>query len=127
MARHGLRVRVAAALVTTAAVALAVAALTLLSPLEHKLRSQQVRDLASEAAQSRPTFSELDSTNPKVLTAHLRRTARRLATISGSRVAVLDAHGHVLFDTDPHQSDGFKDVPAALATDRPVRRVLTNR
>ena len=124
MARHGLRVRVAAALVITAAVALAVAALTLLSPLEHKLRSQQVRDLAAAAVQSRPTFSEIDSSDPRALSLHLLRAARRVATITGARVAVLDARRRVVFDTDPDQPDGFRDVPAALRTDRPVRRIV---
>jgi signal transduction histidine kinase len=127
MARYGLRAQVAAALVVTAAVALLVAAIALLSPLEHKLRTQQVRDLASAAAQSRPTFREVDSSNPKAVSLHIRRTARRLATITGARVAVLDAHRHVLFDTDPDQRDTFRDVRKALATDRPVRRVLTDQ
>lgn len=129
MARHGLRVRVAAALVVTAAVALAVAALTLLSPLEHKLRTDQVRDLASAAVQSRAVFSEVDSTDPNGLAPHLERSARRLATITGARVVVLDSQRHVVFDTDPDakEADNFPDVPAALRTDRPVRRVLTNR
>jgi signal transduction histidine kinase len=127
MRRHGLRARVATALVITVAVALAVAALTLLPPLERKLRTQQLRDLVTVAAQSRPSFSESDSTDPKALALHLRRTARRVATISGARVAVLDSNRHVLFDTDPDQPDGFRDVGAALATDRPVRRILLNR
>lgn len=127
MARHGLRVRVAAALVVTAAIALAVAALTLLSPLERNLRTQQVRDLATLAAQSRSAFSEFDSTDNKALALHLRRTARRVATTTGARVAVLDAHRRVLFDTDPDQPDGFRDFRRALATDRPVRRILTDQ
>src|SRR4051794_737176 len=120
----GLRGRIAAAVFLTAAVALAVAAFGLLSPLEHKLRSQQVRDLVTAAVQSRPSFSEFDETDPAALRATLRRRVRRVATGTGARVALLDAQRRVIVNTDPDARDGFKDVPPALRTDRAVRRIV---
>src|SRR4051794_38738390 len=120
----GLRGRIAAAVFLTAAVALAVAAFGLLSPLEHKLRSQQVRDLVTAAVQSRPSFSEFDETDPAALRATLRRRVRRVATGTGARVALLDAQRRVIVNTDPDARDGFKDVPPALRSDRAVRRIV---
>jgi signal transduction histidine kinase len=120
----GLRARVAAALVLTAAVALGVAAIALLSPLEHKLRTQEVRDLVSAAVQSRPSFTELDTTAHS-FSSRLDRRVRRVASITGARAALLDANGRVLYDTDPDHPDSFGDAAAALATDRAVRRIVT--
>src|SRR4051812_4119373 len=123
--RHlGMRGRVAASLALTAAVALAAAAIALLSPLEHKLRTQEVRDLVTAAVQSRASFGELDVTHSSELLPHLRRRVYRVATETGARVALLDAQGHVLVNTDADAPDGFRDLPAALSTDRPVRRIV---
>jgi signal transduction histidine kinase len=124
MPHPGMRGRVAASLALTTAVALAVAAIALLSPLEHKLRTQEVRDLVTAAVQSRASFGELDLPNQRALLPHLRRRVRRIATETGARVALLDAQGRVLVNTDPDAPDGFRDVPAALGTDRPVRRIV---
>src|SRR5436190_9426189 len=123
--RHpGMRGRVAASLALTTAVALAVAAIALLSPLEHKLRTQEVRDLVTAAVQSRASFGELDVTQPRDVLPHLRRRVHRVATETGARVVLLDGQGHVLVNTDADAPDGFRDVAAALSTDRPVRRIV---
>jgi signal transduction histidine kinase len=120
----GLRGRIAAALFLTAAVALAVAAFGLLSPLEHKLRTQQVRDLVTAALQSRASFSELDVQDRKHLTVHLRHRVRRVAAETGARVALLDAQRRVVVNTDPDARDGFRDAGPALRTKRAVRRIV---
>jgi signal transduction histidine kinase len=120
----GLRGRVAAALVLTAAVALGVAAITLLSPLERKLRTQEVRDLVTAAVQSRSSFAELDTSNRHDFAARLHARVRRIASITGARVALLDANRQVLASTDPDAHDGFRDVVPALNTDRAVRRIV---
>src|SRR5690349_11664091 len=116
MPRPGLRGRVAASLVLTTAVALAVAAFALLSPLERKLRTQEVRDLVTAALQSRASFSELDVSSQKKLAQRLDHRVRRIASETGARVALLDSHHHVLLNTDPDASDGFRDEEAALKT-----------
>jgi signal transduction histidine kinase len=122
----GLRGRVAASLVLTAAVALAVAALSLLAPLERNLRRQEVRDLVSAAVQSRVDFAEMETHNPKLFLAGLRVRVRRLASETGARVAVLDSQRRVLVSTDPDARDAFRDAAAALHADRAVRRIVDN-
>lgn len=127
MLRLGLRGRVAISLVLTAAVALGVAALALLSPLERKLRDQELRDVVSIAVQSRSSFSEIDTSRPQVLKAKLTARVRKIAGRTGARVALLDNAHHVLVTTDPDEPDRFLDARAALHTDRPVRRIVTRR
>ena len=122
--RPGLRGRLAIALVLTAAVALAVAALTLLAPLERKLRTQEVRDLVAAAVQSRASFRELDVTGSAALKPRLRRRVRRVASITGAHVALLNSQRQVVIDTDPDSGDKFTDAGPALLTDRAVRRII---
>lgn len=126
MLRLGLRARVAAALVVTAAVALGVAALALLSPLERNLRSQGVRELSRAGVQSRPAFASLSASDARELRLHLRRAVRHVASITGAHAALLDSHRRVIVDTDPDDQDPFSDFAAALDTNRPVRRILMN-
>jgi signal transduction histidine kinase len=123
--RLGLRGRVAIALVLTAALALTVAALALLSPLERRLRTAEVRDLVTAAVQSRASFAELNDPVGKLDRARLRDRVRHLATETGARVALLDAKHRVLYNTDPDEPDSFRDAFAALHTDRAVRRIVT--
>ena len=124
MPRPGLRGRVAVSLVLTAAVALAVAALTPLAPLERRLRTQEVRDLVAAAVQSRASFTELDLAHPKELAARLRVRVRRVASATGARVALLDSNRHVIVNTDPDAHDAYRDALPALHTDRAVRRIV---
>jgi signal transduction histidine kinase len=108
----------------TAAVALGVAALALLSPLEHKLRDQEVRDLVATAAQSRSAFSELGPREMTRRAPELRHIVRGLARATGARIALLDAKRRVIVDTDPDEHDAFRDFYAALSTSRAVRRIV---
>jgi signal transduction histidine kinase len=108
----------------TAAVALGVAALALLSPLERRLREQEVRDLVAQATQSRSAFTDLDLTDLRPGSARLQRLIRRVARQTGARIALLGPPGRAIVDTDPDEHDGFKDYAAALATSRAVRRVV---
>lgn len=125
MPRVGLRVRVGIAIVMTAALALTVAALALLSPLERRLRTAEVRDLVTAAVQSRASFAELNDPSGKLDRARMRLHVRHLAIETGARVALLDSSRHVLYDTDPDAPGQFKDAVAALQTDRAVRRIVT--
>jgi signal transduction histidine kinase len=108
----------------TAAVALGVAALALLGPLERRLRDQEVRDLVTQATQSRTTFTDLEGADLRPGAARLQRLIRRLARQTGARIALLDAPGRAIVDTDPDEHDAFKDFAPALATSRAVRRVV---
>ena len=76
----------------TAAVALGVAALALLSPLQQDLREQAVRDLVATAVQSRSAFSELNAQQMTARSERLRHVIRSLARSTGARIAVLEAN-----------------------------------
>jgi signal transduction histidine kinase len=108
----------------TAAVALGVAALALLSPLQQDLREQAVRDLVATAVQSRSAFSELNAQQMTARSERLRHVIRSLARSTGARIAVLDANGRVILDTDPDERDRFHDFGPALQTSRAVRRIV---
>src|SRR5438045_4169640 len=60
----GLRVRLVLALLLTSAVTLAVAALTLLPPLERRLQDEEVRALVSTAASTRSSLQDTDLRGP---------------------------------------------------------------
>src|SRR5437660_2149619 len=122
--RPGLRLRVGAALMLTAALALGVAALALLSPLERRLRQQEVHALVASAVQSRSAFRDLETSEERPNSPTLKRVVRTVARETGARVALLDANRRVLADTDPDERDAFKDFAPALATDRPIRRIV---
>jgi methyl-accepting chemotaxis protein len=113
-----------AVLFLTAALTLAVAGLTLLSPLERRLRDSEVRSLAGAAIASRPTFEELSARTMRPGSPRLRRVAAELGRRAQARVAVLDAQGHRLFDTDPDQGPAVADALAALHSSRPIRRIV---
>src|SRR2546429_2303324 len=98
----GLRVRLVLALLLTSAVTLAVAALTLLPPLERRLRNEEVRALLSTAVSSRASFQDADvrpGTEPTVLAPLIRSLERR----TGARIVLLDrkstrlnsSHGYI--------------------------------
>jgi signal transduction histidine kinase len=108
----------------TAAVALGVAALALLSPLQQKLREQEVRDLVATAVQSRSVFNELDPEQMTPRSRRLHRVVRSLARNTGAHIAILDANGQIIADTDPDARDRFLDFGPALNTSRAVRRIV---
>src|SRR5436305_12781676 len=86
----GLRVRLVLALLLTSAVTLAVAALTLLPPLEKRLQNEEVRALASTAVSSRPAFQDADLRGPDV-SARLGPLVRSLERRATARVVLFDA------------------------------------
>src|SRR2546429_535616 len=125
----GLRVRLVLALLLTSAVTLAVAALTLLPPLERRVRNEEVRALLSTAVSSRASFQDADlrpGTEPMVLAPLIRSLERR----TGARIVLFDAGLRPVVDTrplvgaarvDPEDvRDPFGDVGVALQRGRPV-------
>src|SRR5256886_6506211 len=126
----GLRVRLVLALLLTSAVTLAVAALTLLPPLERRLRDEEVRSLVSTAVSSRSTFQDADLRDPNsaVQLAPLLRSLERHAN---ARVVLVDAGLRPVVDTRPRigssrvdttddARDSFGDVKLALTRRRTV-------
>ncbi|MFL5826528.1 MAG: sensor histidine kinase [Thermoleophilaceae bacterium] len=122
---HGLRARIVLALIATSVVTLAVAALALLPPLEHRLKREELQALADTAVASRPGFLDLE---PKQLargSPRLARLSRALARRTGGRVAVFDSQGRALTNTDP-APDRFEDVGQAAVRGKTVKSVATS-
>jgi signal transduction histidine kinase len=129
----GLRVRLVLALLLTSAVTLAVAALTLLPPLERRLRDEEAHALLSTAQASRTAFQDVDVPRGKEA-ATLAPQIRSLERRANARVVLFDARLRAVVDTrpplggapldtsDPH--DQFGDAGLALKGGRPIFNVV---
>jgi signal transduction histidine kinase len=112
---YGLRPRLLAALVLTAAVTLLAAALTLFGPLQDRLRDESARSLEAAALASRAgvedgfgrEFSE----------------AYSLSDRTGSRVILYDRAGRELYDSGTGPFDPPREVFRVLIDERAMRTV----
>jgi signal transduction histidine kinase len=118
----GLRERFVAVLAMVSAFTLAVAAVTLFSPLDHLLRTGARDRLAQTLRSEIGDFTALPSAavhprSPRLLdaTRPLRRT--------GAEVAVLDASGQLLVATDPPSAASLTAARRALRTGRNQRLI----
>lgn len=117
----GLRPRLLGALVLTSVVTLGVAALALLSPLEHRLRSDAENAVLSAVSATRGDFSrvQIDRRTGQPNTEGLIEAAAVLRRRSNARVIVLDPQLTVLYATsgpDPDLPESYDDVRRALLT-----------
>jgi signal transduction histidine kinase len=123
----GLRFRMVASLLAASALTLAVAALTLLPPLEHRLRQEDLESLTQATLEEIPDFKALDSSQIVPHSRAIRSVARSLERRTGARVLVFDSSGYKLADTDPQAApDGprggpLDDVRKALVSGKRVR------
>jgi signal transduction histidine kinase len=123
----GLRGRLVAALFLTSAVTLAVAALALLAPLEHRLRNDDLENLTQAGLTISPQLQDLDQADIRKNRTEFRKLARLVERRTGARVAIFDRQGQKLADTDPdagpHDVRGgpFNEVAKALDTGKRVR------
>ena len=124
----GLRPRVFAALLLSSAVTLAVAALALLSPLEHRLRADGERAVYTAISASRPELDEIGTEpsgrpNAQELAASIELLRRR----SGAQVTVLDhklATVYAPVNQDLDVPDYYAQVDRALRTGRGVHSLI---
>jgi signal transduction histidine kinase len=129
----GLRVRLVLALLLTSAVTLAVAALTLLPPLERRLRDEEVHALLSTAQSSRAAFQDAD-VPPGKEAATLAPQIRSLERRANARVVLFDARLQPVLDTRPplggasldtgDARDAFGDAGLALRTNRLISNTV---
>jgi signal transduction histidine kinase len=122
----GLRVRLVLALLLTSAVTLAVAALTLLPPLERRLRDEEMRALLSTAVSSRNSFQDTDvrpGSEPRVLAPLVRSLERR----ANARVVVFDARLRPVVYTRPQIGPSHLDTEDAPVASGDARAALTQR
>lgn len=126
----GLRGRMLAALLLSSAVTLAVAALALLSPLEHRLRADGQAAVLSAISGSRPEFAEI-ATDPATKSPDRHELAATVALLrrrSGAQVTVLDRHLNTIYspanqDLD-EVPDYYSEVARALRIHRNVHTLL---
>lgn len=110
----GLRGRFSAAMALISALTLAFAAVALLSPLEHRLRADELEDLVRAAKGYRHSLSgvplrALAPSSQRAL--EVVRTVRRR---SGAAVTLLDNVGRVIASTDPDLAAPVVDAAMAL-------------
>ena len=120
----GLRARVIAVLVVVSAFTLAVAAVTLLSPLDQRLRDNAVTNFALSLRNERGALTSLRAGEVVAGDQRLLRAARVLARHNGAEVSVLAPGGDVLVSTDPDRTDRFSTAAAAARSGK-TERIVT--
>ena len=99
--RPGLRTRLMLALVATSAVTLVAATFTLVPPLEHRLVDDQLSGMRELARTARLGLERLPASDLRPGAERQRDVVGQLARRMGGRVALFDARGIELADTDP--------------------------
>ena len=120
----GLRPRLLAALVFTAAITLAVAALALLDPLEQRLRTDGEQSVLVAVANAKPQFSRLHLNRSTGLppVPPLRNALNALRKTTDGEIVVLDTRLQVVDQPPGAESDiaiDYDDASLALGTDEP--------
>jgi signal transduction histidine kinase len=127
----GLRPRVFAALLLSSAVTLVVAALALLSPLEHRLRTDGERAVFTAIAASRSQFAEigLARATKRPNTRELAAVVAILRSRTSAQVTVLDHKLSALYspaNQDLDVPDYYAQARRALLTGRGVHTLVGN-
>jgi signal transduction histidine kinase len=102
------------ALVATSAVTLVAAILTLVPPLEHRLANDRLRDMRELARTADLTLARLPRRDLGPGAERQRDLVLELARRMGGRVALFDAHGIELADTDPERPEPRSEQPERL-------------
>jgi signal transduction histidine kinase len=132
----GLRPRLLGALLLTSVVTLAVAALTLLGPLEQRLREDGESTVKTALGASRPEFAELEASHSGQLKREelrravdsLRIRADATVTVLDSRLRPVDANVSAAFDLPPYDAPTYYGpATRALRTHRSVHTLDGDR
>ncbi|HEY1540337.1 MAG TPA: HAMP domain-containing sensor histidine kinase [Solirubrobacteraceae bacterium] len=121
---RGLRGRLVAALLLTSTVTLAVAAFLLLSPLESRLRRDEIEGISAQLRADRPLLTKLATRDLQPRSPALRRMTKTLKISADAEIVILASGGGVLAATDLDRGETFPEAQAALRDHRTVRRVL---
>lgn len=113
----GLRSRLLLALVVTAMVTLVIAALTLFSPLQQRLREQQAGGLRGTARASRPAIDRAVRDDGGRIGDRTSEQLRQLAIRSGAVIIASDFTGKVVYPYEGY-SDPADDLRRVLDTDQ---------
>jgi signal transduction histidine kinase len=99
--KPGLRAKLALALVATSAVTLIAAMAALVPPLQHRIASDRLDDMRELAGTARLALARMPARDLRPGAQRQARLVRTLERRMGGRVAILDARGAALADTDP--------------------------
>jgi signal transduction histidine kinase len=99
--RPGLRTKLALALVATSAVTLVAAMAALVPPLQHRIASDRLDDMRELAGTARLALARMPARDLRPGAERQAKLVRDLERRMGGRVAILDARGAALADTDP--------------------------
>jgi signal transduction histidine kinase len=120
----GLRARIVVVMAVISALTLAVAAVTLLSPLDRRLQLNALNNFAVALRNERGAVAALHPRALRPGDRRLTRVARLLARHNGAEVAIFAADGRPLVSTDPDDRVPFATLAAARRT-RTTQRLLT--
>jgi len=121
----GLRARIVAVLACVSVLTLVVAAITLLSPLDQRLRTNSVKSFEVALRNERGAFEALRAEDVAPGNARLLRTARLVARHNGAELAVLRPDGRrVLVRTDPDSSAEFTTAAQTARTNKGRHQVV---
>jgi signal transduction histidine kinase len=121
--RLGLRARIVAAIALAILVTSAAAAVTLLIPLQHRLRTDQLGELSSALAGAQGLLTDMPDDSVRPGSVALARRARTLARQTGAQAFIVDAQGAVLATTDPDLNEPLDDARRAIELQRSVASV----
>src|SRR5436190_7445632 len=121
----GLRARVVAVLAIVSVFTLLVAAITLLGPLEHRLRNNSVKSFELSLRNERGALESLSERDVRPANARLLRVARVLARHNGADLAILRPSGAVLVRSDPDSPEVFTTAAATARTNKGHRAVVS--
>jgi signal transduction histidine kinase len=112
--RIGLRAKFVLALVVSSVVTLAAAVLTLVPPLEHRLEVDRLHDMRALARTADLDLKRLPRQDLLPRAPRQRTVVRDLQRRTGARVALFDAAGIELADTDPERREPKSNTPERL-------------
>jgi signal transduction histidine kinase len=119
----GLRARIVVVMAVISALTLAVAAVTLLSPLDRRLQLNALDNFAVSLRNERGAIAALDEDTLTRGDRRLTRVARILARHNGAEISIFTPAGRLLVSTDPDDHAPFR-TRAAAAASRTTRRTL---
>jgi signal transduction histidine kinase len=122
-ASFGLRPRLVLALVATSALTLAVAAVTILSPLERRLRESELESLSQSALAAQATLGGLAAADLTRGSAVARRAVRGIARRADGEAVLVDERARVVAPLDPDPGD-LAGARHALRARRTISEVV---
>jgi signal transduction histidine kinase len=121
----GLRGRLTAALLALSGLTLAIAAVSLLVPLDRQLHDDALTSLSQTARTAVPTFNDLPEAAIRSGSPQLQRVARDLGRRTKAEVYVLDPRGQILAANNFERGARFDDVVRAIREDRLVAGITS--